>query len=141
MDTHRIYERGYIAMLVVQRKHRHLGLGTGLVRSAIQVMREERCEEVALEAEVTNLGAIRLYEKLGFIRDKRLHRYYLHGADAFRLKLLLPEIVKPIELPSKGDGNGTATVQDKQARRGNEREGGEEVADVVDALDQLRVRG
>jgi len=32
------------------------------------------CEEVALEAEVTNSGALRLYQKLGFIRDKRLHR-------------------------------------------------------------------
>lgn len=31
-------------------------------------------QEVALEAEVTNLGALRLYENLGFIRDKRLQR-------------------------------------------------------------------
>lgn len=48
------------------------------------------CEEVALEAEVTNSGALRLYQKLGFIRDKRLHKYYLSGSDAYRLKLLLP---------------------------------------------------
>ena len=48
------------------------------------------CEEVALEAEVSNAGALRLYERLGFIRDKRLQRYYLNGSDAFRLKLLLP---------------------------------------------------
>jgi hypothetical protein len=33
------------------------------------------CEEVALEAEVTNLGALRLYERLGFVRDKRLQRW------------------------------------------------------------------
>jgi peptide alpha-N-acetyltransferase len=37
-------------------------------------MIEGRCEEVALEAEVTNEGALRLYQGLGFIRDKRLHR-------------------------------------------------------------------
>ena len=49
------------------------------------------CEEVALEAEVTNSGALRLYAKLGFIRDKRLARYYLSGSDAYRLKLLLPQ--------------------------------------------------
>ena len=30
--------------------------------------------EVTLEAEVTNAGALRLYENLGFIRDKRLQR-------------------------------------------------------------------
>ena len=27
---------------------------------------------------------------MGFIRDKRLSRYYLNGVDAYRLKLLLP---------------------------------------------------
>lgn len=48
------------------------------------------CEEVVLEAEESNLAALRLYEGLGFLRDKRLRRYYLNGSDAFRLKLLLP---------------------------------------------------
>lgn len=38
-----------------------------------------------------SLSALRVYESLGFLRDKRLLRYYLNGADAFRLKLLLPE--------------------------------------------------
>ena len=42
-----------------------------------------------MEAEITNSAALHLYEKLGFVRDKRLHRYYLSGTDAFRLKLWL----------------------------------------------------
>ncbi len=46
--------------------------------------------QVVLEAEATNAGALRLYAGLGFIRDKRLSRYYLSGTDAYRLKLLLP---------------------------------------------------
>jgi hypothetical protein len=46
---------------------------------------------VVLEAEVTNSGALALYGKLGFIRAKRLHNYYLNGVDAFRLKLLFPQ--------------------------------------------------
>ena len=33
------------------------------------------------------VGALRLYEGLGFVRDKRLPRYYLNGNDAFRLKV------------------------------------------------------
>ena len=53
-------------------------------------MAEGGCQEVVLEAEVTNGGALRLYEKLGFLRAKRLRRYYLSGSDAFRLKLQLP---------------------------------------------------
>ncbi len=40
-----------------------------------------------LETEITNKGALNLYEKLGFVRDKRLSRYYLNDNDAFRLKL------------------------------------------------------
>lgn len=45
--------------------------------------------QVVLETEITNKGALRLYEKLGFLRDKRLYKYYLNGVDAFRLKLIL----------------------------------------------------
>jgi ribosomal protein S18 acetylase RimI-like enzyme len=26
-----------------------------------------------------NIGALKLYEKLGFVRDEKLGRYYLHG--------------------------------------------------------------
>lgn len=40
-----------------------------------------------LETEFDNLAAIALYEYLGFIREKRLHRFYLNGKDAFRLVL------------------------------------------------------
>lgn len=39
---------------------------------------------------MTNKGALALYGGLGFIRAKRLFRYYLNGVDAFRLKLLFP---------------------------------------------------
>ena len=45
--------------------------------------------QVVLETEITNKGALNLYEKLGFVRDKRLFRYYLNGVDALRLKLWL----------------------------------------------------
>ncbi|GFS40194.1 acyl-CoA N-acyltransferases (NAT) superfamily protein [Actinidia rufa] len=63
---------------------------TELVTRSIKVMMESGCEEVTLEAEVTNKGALALYGRLGFIRSKRLFRYYLNGVDAFRLKLLFP---------------------------------------------------
>ena len=45
--------------------------------------------QVVLETEVSNTAALRLYENLGFVRDKRLFRYYLNGVDALRLKLWL----------------------------------------------------
>lgn len=45
--------------------------------------------QVALETEITNTPAVKLYERLGFLRSKRLHRYYLNGNSAFRLVLYL----------------------------------------------------
>lgn len=52
-------------------------------------MVEGDCDEVVLETEITNKSALKLYENLGFVRDKRLFRYYLNGVDALRLKLWL----------------------------------------------------
>ncbi|KAF9428846.1 hypothetical protein BGZ94_000794 [Podila epigama] len=42
---------------------------------------------IVLETEYTNTSAIALYQQMGFIKEKRLYRYYLNGVDAFRLKL------------------------------------------------------
>ena len=51
-----------------------MAAGTELVKRAIQQMVVGGCEEVVLEAEVSNTGALALYQNLGFIRDKRLHK-------------------------------------------------------------------
>ena len=48
--------------------------GTELVKRCIQQMVADQADEVVLEAEITNRGALALYENLGFIRDKRLLR-------------------------------------------------------------------
>lgn len=88
MDEHKTGAmRGYVAMLAVDKSQRKRGIGKWLVRQATIAMRDAGCDEVVLETEVTNTGAIALYESLGFLRDKRLHRYYLNGNDAYRLKI------------------------------------------------------
>lgn len=81
--------RGYIAMLAIWQEYRGRGLATRLVLLAIEAMRRQNADEISLETEVANGAAIRLYEKLGFIRYKRLHCYYLNANDAFRLLLPL----------------------------------------------------
>jgi peptide alpha-N-acetyltransferase len=48
--------------------------GSELVKRSIQAMIAGGCEEVVLEAEVSNNGALKLYQGLGFLRDKRLHK-------------------------------------------------------------------
>ncbi|CAG9840015.1 unnamed protein product [Diabrotica balteata] len=90
LDIHRkVIKRGYIAMLAVDQKYRKLRIGSNLVQKAINEMLLGDADEVVLETEVTNKPALQLYEKLGFVRDKRLFRYYLNGVDALRLKLWL----------------------------------------------------
>ena len=56
--------------------------------NAIVVLTIKR--QVVLETEFDNSAALSLYESLGFIREKRLFRFYLNGKDAFRLVLVVP---------------------------------------------------
>lgn len=79
---------GYMAMLAVDTTRRGSGIGTALATRAIRKMRDMGCSSVTLETEVTNSAAIRLYEdRLGFVREERLVRYYLNWGDAYRLRL------------------------------------------------------
>ena len=70
------------------------GLASRLVKESIEMIKKEGGDEVVLEAEESNLAAMRLYERLGFFRAKRLEKYYLNGSDAFRLKIILNEDVQ-----------------------------------------------
>ncbi|KAJ5609057.1 Acetyltransferase GNAT family [Penicillium herquei] len=88
--------RGYIAMLAVREEYRGRGIATKLVRMAIDAMTERDADEIVLETEMSNTPAMKLYERLGFIRSKRLHRYYLNGSSAYRLVLYLKEGVGSI---------------------------------------------
>lgn len=74
-------------MLVVKKEYRKLKIGSHLVKMAVNAMKDSKADEIVLETEVTNKPALKLYENLGFLRDKRLFRYYLNGVDALRLKL------------------------------------------------------
>ncbi|MCJ1415099.1 N-alpha-acetyltransferase mak3 [Xylographa parallela] len=92
LETHRGGRmRGYIAMLAVKEEYRGKGIATKLVRMAIDAMIEKDADEIALETEVTNTAAMKLYERLGFLRSKRLHHYYLNGNTAFRFLLYIKE--------------------------------------------------
>jgi peptide alpha-N-acetyltransferase len=80
--------RGYVGMFAVAEGCRKWGIGGALACAALGRLAAV-CEELVLETEVTNAPALRLYEGLGFVRDKRLPKYYLNGNDAYRLKCWL----------------------------------------------------
>lgn len=107
--------RGYIAMLAVHHSIRKRGMGKKLVTLAVRAMRDSGADEAVLETEVTNIGALRLYEGLGFVRDKRLMRYYLNGNDAFRLKVWFNDVRYPLPPPPEGQdaaGEGAGGLGD-----------------------------
>ena len=60
-----------------------------------------------LETEFDNAAALALYESLGFVREKRLFRFYLNGKDAFRLVLVVA--------PLPDDGGGSEPKLDNKA--------------------------
>lgn len=79
---------GYMAMLAVDTSYRRSGIGTSLVKRVLRRMKKIGCTSVTLETEVSNKAAIKLYEeRLGFLREEYLARYYLNWEDAYRLKL------------------------------------------------------
>ncbi|KAI9010122.1 hypothetical protein DFJ74DRAFT_685924 [Hyaloraphidium curvatum] len=86
LEPHRGANRGYIGMLCVRKEFRGRGIASSLVRFSLAAFLRDGADEVVLETEVSNAAALALYERLGFVRDKRLGRYYLNGQDAFRLK-------------------------------------------------------
>lgn len=74
--------------------------------------------KVVLETEYDNTAALSLYESLGFIREKRLYRFYMNGKDAFRLILAIPPSGTGSASSSYSDsGDASAVLHASQAGR------------------------
>jgi ribosomal-protein-alanine N-acetyltransferase len=65
-----------ILSIGVLNAHRRAGLGWRLMRSAIQEAVRRGAEELFLEVDETNLAAVHLYNRLGFIKVGERRAYY-----------------------------------------------------------------
>lgn len=61
--------KGHIVSIAVLEQHRRKGLGQGLVEEVLRALKNKNCSEVFLEVRVSNSEAIKLYEKLGFLKS------------------------------------------------------------------------
>jgi len=95
IETHKQRERGYIAMLTVLKRFRGNGIALTLVQKLCKKTEEMGGDEMILETECVNIAALKLYEKAGFMRDKKLMKYYQNGNDAYRLKKYLKNLWEP----------------------------------------------
>jgi len=79
-----IVKKGHIVSIAVLEGYRRRGIGRQLMEKALRSLKEVyECKEVYLEVRVSNLPAIRLYEKLGFKKVRIIPMYYLDGEDAY----------------------------------------------------------
>lgn len=81
-----VVQRAYearILVLAVDEEHRGRGIGSELVERFFARYEDRGVEKVNLEVRVSNEGAIRFYEDLGFDRKKVLSEYYADDEDAY----------------------------------------------------------
>jgi ribosomal-protein-alanine N-acetyltransferase len=77
--------KGHIISIATVAPHRGKGVGTMLIRRAMEEMRKGGCKEVFLEVRVTNEQAVRLYAKLGFQVTGTMQSYYKDGESAYMM--------------------------------------------------------
>ncbi|GBF08496.1 N-terminal acetyltransferase [Aeropyrum pernix] len=75
---------GHLVSIAVRPGFRGRGIGSKLLSETVRVMKNVyRVDAIFLEVRVSNMPAIRLYEKFGFRKVRRIKGYYRDGEDAF----------------------------------------------------------
>ena len=76
-------KKGHVVSVAVLESHRGKGVGAALITEGIKGIKDRKGDEIYLEVRVTNILAVKLYEKLGFIIKSKLKAYYRDGEDAY----------------------------------------------------------
>jgi len=82
-------KKGHVISIAVLEDYRGKGIGTTLIKSAVEEIRKATGRECYLEVRTTNRGAIDLYTKLGFKVSSTLHGYYKDGESAYTMAMPL----------------------------------------------------
>ncbi len=79
-----ILDESHITNIAVAEAHRRQGIGEAVTRALLQYLSNLGAAYATLEVRESNTTALRMYERLGFIRVGRRKRYYEdNGEDAF----------------------------------------------------------
>jgi ribosomal-protein-alanine N-acetyltransferase len=76
-------KKGHIVSVAVLSENRHRGIGTALIKSSMEAMKEYGVDEYFLEVRKGNEDAVSVYESLGFTVRRVLRGYYRDGEDAY----------------------------------------------------------
>lgn len=85
-----VHDECHILNIAVRPEFRRIGIGENLMRDCLDYFSERGAKYAILEVRCTNVGAIRLYEKLGF-RSIGIRRGYYNdtGEDAIVMMLTM----------------------------------------------------
>ncbi len=83
------FEMAQLARIGIDPKSRNKGYGQFLLENLIQRAKEAECEYMSLEVRESNIPAIHLYEKNGFITVNLSKGYYPDGENAIVMTLAL----------------------------------------------------
>lgn len=71
-----VLNEGHLLNLAVHRDFRRRGIATELMNTVLEELKEKGCTLVYLEVRVTNLDAIKFYERFGFKISSFRRKYY-----------------------------------------------------------------
>lgn len=83
-----IYERAEVVDIIIDEDKRRLGYATLLLNKVIKDATKKECKNITLEVDVNNDSAIKLYEKLGFIKVSVRKNYY-GKSDAYLMEKII----------------------------------------------------
>ena len=85
-----ITKKGHVISIAVLPEHQREGIGSALMREAMQAMVNYKAKECYLEVRASNVPAVNLYRKMGFEVAKTVRGYYADGEAAYVLARKLP---------------------------------------------------
>lgn len=92
----KIVDEGHLVTLAVDPVLRKRGFGTLILKEILRRAPELRISKITLEVRETNLAAIRLYSRFGFIKAGVRPKYYEDTQDAWIMDL---DLSAPQEIP------------------------------------------
>ena len=88
-------DEGQITNIATHPNHRRGGMGAAVLEHLIKEARSRGCEQLSLEARVSNIPAIALYERYGFLKMGIRRGFYKHPTeDAYVMCLQLDSTKK-----------------------------------------------
>lgn len=80
-------KKGHMVSVAVLPQYRRRGIGRILVEESLKGIRARQCVEMYLEVRCSNIGAVKLYEDMGFVIRQQLRSYYRDGEDAYLMAI------------------------------------------------------